>query len=138
MSAGGRKENSKMDSREGLWYELHSFTEEDGARQAMVRVPVDSPWFDGHFPGRPVLPGIAQLAMVQDLIAATLPCGGRIAALRRVRFKQAVAPGANLTVVARYCEGPGAPEVAFRILQDAALVCSGIATLADAGIEALV
>ncbi len=135
MSAGGRKENLKMDSREGLWYELHSFTEEDGARQAMVRVPVDSPWFDGHFPGRPVLPGIAQLAMVQDMIAATLPGGGRIAALRRVRFKQAVAPGADLTVVARYC---GTPEVAFRILQDAALVCSGVAILADAGIEALV
>jgi len=126
-----------MDSDGSLWYEFHPFVETDGDCRAVVRVPADSPWFDGHFPGRPVLPGIAQLAMVQDLIARALPGSGRIAALRRVRFKQAVLPGATLTVVARPSAGAGAAEVTFRIIDDTALICSGIATLTGAATEAL-
>ena len=120
-----------MESIEPMWYEIDFCAGDSGSFQADVRVPPDSPWFDGHFPGRPVLPGIAQLAMVQDLLARSLACAGRITAVHRVRFKQAVAPGAALTVMAR-TQGAAGREVAFRILDGSALVCSGIATLAHA------
>ena len=35
---------------------------------AEIRVAPDSPWFDGHFPGRPVLPGVAILSMVFEMV----------------------------------------------------------------------
>jgi 3-hydroxyacyl-[acyl-carrier-protein] dehydratase len=109
-----------------MWYEIDSLARDGDAHKAIVRVPADSPWFDGHFPDRPVLPGIAQLAMVEDLLSRALPGGGRVVGLRRVRFKQAVGPGATLTVVARPQRG-SIVDVAFRILDGEALVCSGIA-----------
>jgi 3-hydroxymyristoyl/3-hydroxydecanoyl-(acyl carrier protein) dehydratase len=34
----------------------------------MPKCPPDSPWFDGHFPEDPTLPGIAQLEMAVDAI----------------------------------------------------------------------
>ena len=115
-----------------MWYEIDSLVVGPPAHKAEVYVPADSPWFDGHFPGRPVLPGIAQLAMVQDLLVRALAGGGRIGALRRVRFKRAVGPKARLTVVTRP-QGDGVGEVNFRILEGEALVCGGTAVLADAG-----
>jgi acyl carrier protein len=115
-----------------MWYKIDFLMSGEPVCEAVVRVPADSAWFDGHFPGRPVLPGIAQLAMVQDLLGRVLGDGGRIVALSRVRFRQAVGPGARLKVATRpRGEAPG--TVAFRILQDEALVCSGIAVLADKG-----
>ena len=114
-----------------MWYEINFLVVDPPAHKATVSVPADSPWFDGHFPGRPVLPGIAQLAMVQDLLSKVLG-GGRIGALRRVRFKHAVGPEAKLTVVTRP-QGDGLREVNFRILEGETLVCGGTAVLADTG-----
>ena len=52
-----------------LWYEWSFDNQEaDGEVKAHIRVPADSPWFDGHFPDAPVLPGVAQLGMVHDLL----------------------------------------------------------------------
>jgi len=36
--------------------------------EALADVPVDSPWFSGHFPGKPILPGIALVYMVEQAI----------------------------------------------------------------------
>ena len=115
-----------------MWYEIDSLIPGPQVCEALVRVPAGSPWFDGHFPGRPVLPGIAQLAMVQDLLARVLGGGWRIAALRRVRFRQAVGPGAALRVVARR-QAEAAGEFNFRILEGEALVCGGVAVASKAG-----
>ncbi|OPY88950.1 MAG: 3-hydroxyacyl-(acyl-carrier-protein) dehydratase FabZ [Syntrophus sp. PtaU1.Bin208] len=30
-----------------------------------ARAPQNSPWFDGHFPGQPILPGIALISLVK-------------------------------------------------------------------------
>jgi len=36
--------------------------------EALADVPVDSPWFSGHFPGEPILPGIALVHLVKQAI----------------------------------------------------------------------
>lgn len=38
--------------------------------RASACVPADSAWYDGHFPGNPILPGIAILALVEEAILA--------------------------------------------------------------------
>lgn len=80
----------------------HSLTEisadETDEISAIVEIHPDSPWFSGHFPGNPILPGIAQLGMVSDLLKKTSPQQIKIDSIRRVRFKQTIQPDARIQI----------------------------------------
>ncbi|HEX4822733.1 MAG TPA: hypothetical protein VFV19_00310 [Candidatus Polarisedimenticolaceae bacterium] len=62
--------------------------------KAALEVPAAGPIFDGHFPGRPILPGVAALAMV----ASALGNGRPLTGVSSVRFRDLVAPGTTLDV----------------------------------------
>ena len=67
-----------------------------GVITASASVPAGSPWYAGHFPGQPILPGIAILALVKEAILATALAEGRrlrITGVGRVRFRLPVGPG---------------------------------------------
>lgn len=68
---------------------------------AAIAVPANGPWFEGHFPGRPILPGVAALALVLDTLARETrnPVGLRGIAFARLR--QLVLPGDRLELVTR-------------------------------------
>jgi predicted hotdog family 3-hydroxylacyl-ACP dehydratase len=57
-----------------------------------VDLPGDSPYVWGHFPGRPILPGVAQLALALDTLRPALP-----ERLVLARFRRIVTPPARLT-----------------------------------------
>jgi len=64
-----------------------------------LEIAKDHPAFDGHFPGRPVLPGVALLAAVLEAAAAEprlAACVGEAARLVAVKFLAPVGPGASL------------------------------------------
>jgi 3-hydroxyacyl-[acyl-carrier-protein] dehydratase len=65
---------------------------------AEIQVPAESPWFDGHFPGEPILPGVAQLALVIDLLEEALGTPVSVTEVSRVRFKRTIAPSETVTV----------------------------------------
>ena len=65
---------------------------------ARVRVPPDAPLFEGHFPGNPVVPGIALLLLIGDLAAEHAGRAQVPVRLRGVRFRAPLGPGAVLTV----------------------------------------
>jgi 3-hydroxymyristoyl/3-hydroxydecanoyl-(acyl carrier protein) dehydratase len=115
-----------------MWYDLSVRKRPDAeALAADVHVPADSRWFDGHFPGHPVLPGVAQLSMVFELIARAFDEALMVREVSRVRFKQMIEPGDHLAVfAASKPERPG--EYAFRITRNDHLVCSGSMTVAAA------
>ena len=69
--------------------------------EAIADVPVDSPWFSGHFPGEPILPGIALIHVVRQAIKQEVQKRGesyQLHLLKRVRFTQPVRPGDGLLV----------------------------------------
>ena len=92
---------------------------------AQIRVPAESIWFDGHFPGWPILPGVAQLAMVVDVVAEVLGYPVYATQVSRVRFKQALPPEAPISVVVEPKENDSM-AFGFRISSDTELACSGI------------
>jgi 3-hydroxymyristoyl/3-hydroxydecanoyl-(acyl carrier protein) dehydratase len=61
-------------------------------------IPADHPAYAGHFPGRPILPGVvildASLRAIADSAGRT-PVGWRI---EHAKFKSPVAPGEALTL----------------------------------------
>lgn len=113
-----------------MWYGMNMSAckhGEDGTLSADVHIPTDALWFDGHFPGWPVLPGIAQLGMVFDVVRHALNGPVRVAEVSRVRFRQMIAPDDRLTVVTE--SRPGDGRYAFRITRGGEVVCTGTMTV---------
>jgi len=72
------------------------------------RVPVDHPSFPGHFPGRPILPGVLLLAEVMEALRelgdATAAAGCEIAS---AKFLSPVLPGDELTITLQASSSSG-------------------------------
>jgi len=90
------------------------------------------PCLPGHFPGRPVVPGVVILDRVLDAIEAA---HGPLPALRlpQVKFVRPLLPGETATVAidAGDAAAGGGRRWKFRVLRGDALLASG--EVADAG-----
>ncbi len=80
----------------------------DEELRAIKNVTINEPYFQGHFPGNPVMPGVLQLeAMAQAagiLMLRKVSSDGRVAffmSADRVKFRRAVVPGDQLEIHAR-------------------------------------
>jgi 3-hydroxyacyl-[acyl-carrier-protein] dehydratase len=81
-----------------------------------IEVPADSLLFAGHFPGHPILPGIAHLGLVERALGAPLT------AARSVKLRRPVAPGETLELALVPGEGGW---VRFEITRQGEAVSSG-------------
>ncbi len=96
---------------------------EEGKIVASVTIAADSPWFSGHFPDDPILPGIAQLKMVADLIAESRQGSRCMTGLSRVKFRKIVRPEEELDI--NVTCGKKADQYNFKITSGSDDVCSG-------------
>ena len=96
--------------------------------EALANVPADSPWFSGHFPGEPILPGIALIYMVEQAIVQNALAKGeqvQLHALKRVRFTQPVRPGETLSLNISGEEAGEEILFSFKVAHKENIVCSG-------------
>ena len=108
------------------WYSLRNadiLSSNEIIMEAEVRP--DSPWFSGHFPGEPILPGVAQIEMALDAIKRLNQKSLRISGVKRIRFKQVIRPDDKLKItVAPHKKD--ALSYLFRIMVNGELVSNGI------------
>lgn len=95
----------------------------DAAIKKSIKVHADSPWFSGHFPGNPILPGIAQLEMIVKLISEATGTPLKLTGMSRVKFRKIVRPGDLLDI--QVAPGMKKDQYTFRIVGDKEDVCSG-------------
>lgn len=88
-------------------------------------VPADHPAFAGHFPGRPIVPGVVLLDRIVQLVSAD--CAQRVAAIGSAKFLSPAGPGAILDF--SWSAGAGR-SIRFEIASGAAAVAAGTLTLA--------
>lgn len=94
-----------------------------------VSVPAESIWFQGHFPGDPLLPGIAQLHLVMETIRGALKTDIRLVGLKRVRFKRVIRPREAIAIaVGPVQDKPGLYR--FQLTVEGETACSGLMTTA--------
>ena len=71
----------------------------DAGHRVLLSVPADLRYFDGHFDGRPMLPGVAQVVALADRHARRLYPGlGGSLRLQRVKFTAVIGPGEPLAL----------------------------------------
>jgi 3-hydroxymyristoyl/3-hydroxydecanoyl-(acyl carrier protein) dehydratase len=114
-----------------MFADLKSEILNDGGRiTAQVEVPADSIWFNGHFPEDAILPGVAQIAMVVEILCDAMDKTVYVSSVRRVRFKQTIRPGERITVEIAPKENKPL-ECGFRLMKGVELACSGFINLSD-------
>jgi hypothetical protein len=89
-----------------------------------LTIPADHPAFAGHFPGHPVLPGVALLSLVMEAIKARPALQTRLGpqpTLDNAKFLSPVGPGATLRLALRE-QGRG---VAFELFDGDTAVARG-------------
>ncbi|MBI5487853.1 MAG: hypothetical protein HY905_11015 [Deltaproteobacteria bacterium] len=106
--------------------------------EAVVDIPADSPWFSGHFPGRPVLPGVVWLFAAAEVVRESARREGRpveIGGFRNVRFRTRV-EGAARAVIA---VGPAAVartgELRFEVRIGGESVCRGLIAVREPAVR---
>lgn len=89
-------------------------------------VPADHPAFAGHFPGRPIVPGVLLLDRAAQLVAAAF--NARVIGIGSAKFLSPVGPGAALDF--HWTPGTGR-TVRFDIANAGVAVATGAFTLED-------
>jgi 3-hydroxymyristoyl/3-hydroxydecanoyl-(acyl carrier protein) dehydratase len=92
---------------------LRQRVEPDNA-EITLAVPHDLEYFDGHFPGAPVVPGVVQIKWALDLARRLLGLGGVFAGIEALKFQHTLGPGAEVTLELKYADGSGKLHFAFR------------------------
>ena len=85
-------------------------------------IAVPDAYCEGHFPGRPILPAVALLALVVEQLAREAQCPLPLRILPHLRLRQLVAPGDRLTLAVRRRDDE---RVSIEVRRDGAVVANG-------------
>jgi 3-hydroxymyristoyl/3-hydroxydecanoyl-(acyl carrier protein) dehydratase len=102
-------------------------------RRFRVCVPPASPYFTGHFEGQPVLPAVAQLALIQELAEEQLAAPFSIVAVQKARFRTPVGPSDVLEVMLSMRKGSDRLHFGIKLGEQA--VCEGLLTVRLKGLD---
>lgn len=61
-------------------------------------VDAGNPWFNGHFPAQPILPGVVQIGWAVHFAHAFFGLGPAVRNLEQIKFRRPIMPGARLTL----------------------------------------
>jgi len=99
----------------------------DGSRAGRLRLAVDgdAPWLAGHFPDRPVLPGVVLLRWAIEVTARLWPDLGDVTAVSQLKFRKPVLPPADLDLTLELQSDKQGRRLVFRFERDGAPCAQG-------------
>lgn len=87
-----------------------------------IDIPSGGDYFEGHFPGRPILPGVAELALILEALARQARRPVPIQGIAFARLRQLVFPGDRLELDVRELD---ASRLRVDLKRDGVLVANG-------------
>ena len=100
---------------------------EMSAHRATVRIPASHPALPGHFPGRPIVPGVVLLQCVLDEAERWLGSELSVRRLPQAKFSAPLLPEQDAELELRRTGN----ELRFSVTRAAQVVTQGLFTLAD-------
>ena len=91
-------------------FQVESVEHADNVIKAVLSINADSPIFQGHFPGQPVVPGACMLQVVKDVLADALGYKIQLKKGDNLKFVGMIVPGSADTV---------ALEISYKVIEDA-------------------
>ena len=97
-----------------------------------MNVPADHPSLPGHFPGRPIVPGVVLLDLTFESISDALARPVELVSIVSAKFMQAVAPETRIDVRVKLTpdEHPGRLKARFTLTHSQSPVLEGSFMLA--------
>lgn len=89
-----------------------SFTAADERAEIELRAAASLPYFQGHFPGFPVLPGVVQLGWALAFAEQAFGMRFEVTGVRRLKFMRLIFP--DSPVVLTLLRGDGSVEFEYR------------------------
>ena len=86
-----------------------------GSAEIDLLVPHDLHYFQGHFAGAPVVPGVVQIKWAIGFGRDVLRTGGEFGGMVGLKFQQVMQPGARATLKLDYAEGSGKLRFSFEL-----------------------
>lgn len=84
---------------------LRSVQRHEGGVDLLLLVDPALPQFDGHFPGHPILAGVAQIDWAQLFGREQLAVAGEFAGMEALKFQRVIAPGQQVTLSLAWAPG---------------------------------
>ncbi len=97
LPLAGREDEAKVDASRTV--PIVSDLIRDAQRPSLtcrVRVPYELPVLRGHFPSRPIVPGVVQIGWAVDIARAQGVVNGTFAGISGAKFRRVLQPGMNL------------------------------------------
>lgn len=94
------------------WPDVADAAESTDGLILRLRIPRSVRWFEGHFPGEPVLAGVVQLHWAIELARAWRPALGTFRGVEGLKFQHVIQP--NLDVTLRLEHDRDAGRLRFR------------------------
>ncbi len=93
---------------------------EDGPdhRRLELEVGADTPWVQGHFPERAVLPGVVQLRWAIEAARSLWPELETVESISNLKFQHPILPPARLTLTLELRRGDAGHRLSFRYARD--------------------
>lgn len=76
-------------------YKLNSLAEDNGVFTAEITLLPDCPIYEGHFPGKPITPGVCLVQMAVETIEKIEGCQKNICEAKDIRFTSIIIPSEN-------------------------------------------
>lgn len=105
----------------GSFYTIGTATHEPGNSQVTIAFNAEHPIFEGHFPGKPVVPGVCMMQTIQEVLEAGL---GRKVLLRKantMKFMNMIDPNQQpeVEVAVQYKNEEAGVKVTATVKRDA-------------------
>ncbi len=83
-----------------------------------LEIGADTPWVEGHFPERAVLPGVVQLRWAIEAARSLWPELETVDSISNLKFQHPILPPARLTLTLELRRGNAGHRLNFRYAQD--------------------
>jgi acyl-coenzyme A synthetase/AMP-(fatty) acid ligase len=106
LSAQGKFDHDRITSLLSLdsrtFPQLQFFSQQDDCVELSLMVQADLPYFSGHFPGQPILPGVTQLTWAEKYGKLFFPITQPFSRMEVIKFKKIIRPNEKLTLKLRW------------------------------------